>query len=99
MKIDYVQVLTDAIAAAAAAPVAENLASRRVYILPDTEHNRGLKVAAFKLGMIYGRSVFGCNALYVGYDNATGLEIGKADAMVSALRAAGVGCYRSTWDD
>ena len=97
--INYTQALTNAIAAAASAPVAENLASRRVFIVVDTEHNRGLKAAASKFNMIFGRSVLGCSALYVGYDNATGAELGKADAMVAALRAAGVGCYRTTWDD
>lgn len=64
-------------------------------------HQAGIKKAAQKLGKIFqARSHYGDrNALYVGYDNASGVELGKGTAIVNYLKAQGITCYRNEHGD
>ena len=72
----------------------------RVYVAISKEHRNGIKAAAKKLGVRYLGAESQCpHALYVGYDNATGIELGKGAAVAEALKAAGVSCYRDEYDD
>ena len=54
-----------------------------------------VSAAAKKLGKLFLRKVYGAgsNGLYVGYDNADGKALAKAEAMAKALSARGIPAY------
>jgi hypothetical protein len=65
----------------------------------EAQHKKdvaGIKKAAKALGKIYQTNGHGGlrKCLYVGYDNASGLELGRGTAIVAFLKANGIGCYR-----
>lgn len=64
-------------------------------------HVAGIKKAAKELDLIFQtRSHYGDrNALYVGYDNASGRELGRGTAIVAALKEAGIQAYRNEHGD
>ena len=96
--MDYVKILRNALAQPYS--TARATGCGRVYVAISKPHRRGIKAAAQKLGIRYLGSESQCpNALYVGYDNATGIELGKGAAIADALKAAGVECYRDEFDD
>ena len=92
--IDYV----GALERAKVAPVPPVRASGcgRVYIVPEKAHKRGLKAACAKVGMRWLADAYGSakGVIYVGYDNADGRALAKGAAMVEALKAEGIDCYR-----
>lgn len=112
-KRDYLKILTAALVAPYTS--ARPSGCGRVYVcVPSTtwqgtaDQNaqakadaRGIAAAAKKLGKIFQkRSHYGdSNALYVGYDNCTGAELGRGDAIVATLKAAGIDCYRNEHGD
>lgn len=55
----------------------------------------GFRNRVFQKQAAYGFS----DALYVGYDNATGIEAGFAEALARALKARGVQCYADFGQD
>jgi hypothetical protein len=64
-------------------------------------HIKGLKAACKALGKIFQtKSHYGDrNAIYVGYDNATGYELGRGTAIVNYLKSQGIDCYRNEHGD
>lgn len=74
----------------------------RVYVaIADDDHAKGIAKAARKLGLDFQkRSYYGTrNALYIGYDNLDGRELARGSAVVAALTAAGITCYRDEQGD
>lgn len=67
------------------------LSCARCYVTVYGPKARTVKAAAAKLGIRWTY-----RGLYVGYDNATGYEYAKAEAIAKALKAAGVDCYAET---
>jgi hypothetical protein len=101
-EVNYTAVLAEAFHK----PVAAERVSGcgRVYVAvttPDKFKLAAVKKAAKKLGKIFQtRSHYGDrNAIYIGYDNATGVELARGTAVVEALKAAGVECYRNEHGD
>ena len=96
--MDYAQILRNALAQPYSPARATGCG--RVYVVIAKPHRSGITAAAQKLGMRYLGSESQCpNALYIGYDNATGIELGKGAAIADALNAAGVACYRDEYGD
>ena len=96
--MDYVSILRSALNAPYS--TARATGCGRVYVAISKEHRRGIAAAAKKLGARYWGKESQCPyALYVGYDNGTGIELGKGTAIADALKAAGVSCYRDEYDD
>lgn len=97
--VDYVAILT----AAFAAPVVnEPSGCGRVYVaITDTLHVNAIKNAAKKIGKLFlTKGQRGDrNVLYIGYDNATGYELGRGTAVLNVLKAAGIGAYRNEHGD
>lgn len=97
--IDYVAALS----AAMSAPytVTGSSCCGRVYVVPAKDHKRGLRAAAKKLGARWLPEAYGTSrgVLYVGYDNADGNALARGAAMVAALKAHGVDCYRDEVTD
>ena len=97
--IDYVAALKDALTA----PYSVDARSccGRVYVVPAKDHKRGLRAAAKKLGARWLSEAYGTSrgVLYVGYDNADGHALARGAAMVAALKAHGVDCYRDEVTD
>jgi hypothetical protein len=73
----------------------------RVYVSVDKAHAKGVAAACKKLNLIFQKkSHYGAsNAVYVGYDNCDGKALAKGSAVVAALKAAGVDCYRDEQGD
>lgn len=97
---DYVAILKEGFFA----PVAAERSSGcgRVYVaITDPIHFKGIKAAAKYLGKIYQtKTHYGDrNAIYVGYDNATGVELARGTKLVEALKVAGIGAYRNEHGD
>lgn len=66
----------------------------RAYVQFSDKPSAAAVKALAKYGLrVMPRPSFRCKALYVGYDNATGIEYGKAEAIAAALSAAGISCY------
>ena len=90
--MNYLEIMTKAFAVRASP--ARPIGCCRVYISFDKDHAKGVAVAAKTLGKIFqkkGNMV--SNVLYVGYDNCSGIELGKADAMISCFKVHGINCY------
>jgi hypothetical protein len=49
--------------------------------------------ASLRKRIFTGRQGHVSDGIYVGYDNATGIERGRAEAFAAALKAQGVRCY------
>lgn len=77
-------------------PVPPNmsLACARVYVTVYGKHLRVVKAAAAKLGLRWTH-----RGIYVGYDNATGIEYMRGEAIAEALKAHGIDCYQHTDED
>ena len=74
----------------------------RVYVsISDPDAAKKVAAAAKKLGKDFQkRSHYGTkNALYVGYDNMDGMTLARGTAVVDALKAAGIPCYRDEHGD
>lgn len=74
----------------------------RIYVaISDKDQAKMVGKAAKKLGMIWDKkSHYGTpNALYIGYDNCDGNALAKGTAVVNALKAIGVSCYRDEHGD
>jgi hypothetical protein len=76
----------------------------RVYVLisgSDRKLMNAVSAAAKALGLIFQRNAYygAKNALYVGYDNATGRELAKGEAIAEVLKAKGIPCYSEAWGD
>ncbi len=76
------------------APSNMYLSCARVYVTVYGPKLRTVKAAAKKLGIRWTH-----RGLYVGYDNATGREYMKGEAVVSHLKDAGVDCFHHTDED
>lgn len=61
----------------------------------DKTELRRVGVAAKKCGLMWLRKAYGTggNVIYVGYDNASGIPLAKANAMVSALEKHDIKSY------
>lgn len=70
------------------------LSCARVYVTVYGPKARTVKAAAKKLGITWTH-----RGLYVGYDNATGAEYMRGEAIARTLKAAGVDCYQHTDED
>lgn len=70
------------------------LACARVYVTVYGAKARTVKAAAKRLGLLWTH-----RGLYVGYDNASGTEYMRGEAVAAQLRAAGVDCYQHTDQD
>jgi len=76
--------------------------SGRVYVvITEKEHAKGVAKAAKALGKIFQtKAHYGMrNALYIGYDNATGRELARGTKVVEVLKAHGIGAYRDEHGD
>lgn len=61
-------------------------------------HIAGIKKAAgtrFQAKNHYGNR----NSIYVGYDNCSGIELGRGTAIVEFLKGHGINCYRDEHGD
>jgi hypothetical protein len=67
----------------------------------DLKKKRALAAASKRLGLLYLTKAYGTggNALYIGYDNATGVALAKAEAVAASLNASGVACYTDAVGD
>lgn len=62
------------------------------------KHVAGIKKAAgsrFQARNHYGNR----NSIYIGYDNASGVELGRGTAIVAFLKSKGIDCYRDEHGD
>lgn len=76
------------------APPNMYLSCARVYVTVYGPKLRTVKAAAKRLGIKWTH-----RGIYVGYDNASGREYMKGEAIVSKLTAAGVDCFHHTDED
>lgn len=98
--MDYVKILRDAYAAVSTAERASGCG--RVYVcIADKKHRAGIKAAAKKLGKTYQtEAAYGFKyVLYVGYDNNTGVELGKGTKIANMLVMAGIDAFREEAGD
>lgn len=101
-KLDYVKIMEQAFSEARNAPNERAYGCGRIYVvITDKDHVKGIAAAAKKLGRIFQRNAYyGMkNALYVGYDNASGKEMAMGAAVVRVLKANGISCYRDEHGD
>lgn len=77
-----------------AAPANMYLSCARVYVTVYGPKLRTVKAAAKRLGIRWTH-----RGIYVGYDNASGREYMRGEAIVTALKSAGVDCYHHTDED
>lgn len=100
MKTDFHAILSDAFSKPVAAE--RGIGCGRIYVaITDDAAAKEIAKAAKRLGKIFDkRSHYGTrNALYIGYDNCDGMALARGTAIVSALKAAGVSCYRDEHGD
>lgn len=76
------------------APSTMYLSCARVYVTVYGPKLRTVKAAAKKLGIRWTH-----RGLYVGYDNASGREYMRGEAIAAHLKSAGVDCYQHTDED
>ncbi len=69
----------------------------RAYVCVSGDRKTVNAVAASckTLGLMFLRKAYGVggNAIYMGYDNATGGPMARAEAFAAALRENGISCY------
>ena len=102
-KTDYVALLTAALAAPFTRP-ARGYGCGRAYVAisgSDRKVVNGVASAAKKLGKIFQRKGYAGarNVLYIGYDNATGEMLAKAEAVATYLTNNGVSAYSDAYAD
>lgn len=98
--MELTQILTEAFAKPISAERA--IGCGRIYVaISDKEAAKNVAKAAKKIGKIFDkRSHYGTsNALYIGYDNCDGIALARGTAVVAALKAAGISCYRDEHGD
>lgn len=98
--MDYAALLTEAFSK----PVVRErgIGCGRIYVaITDDAAAKAIAKAAKKIGKIFDkRSHYGTrNALYIGYDNCDGMALARGTAVVAALTAAGIPCYRDEHGD
>ncbi len=76
----------------------------RIYVdvsLPDRASKNAVTTAAKALGLSYGTNHYSKSktSLYIGYDNATGREYAKGQAVADALTALGWSAYADGYGD
>jgi hypothetical protein len=99
-KLNYAEILKAAMAQKGDFLNGPGVACGRVYVAISKEHRAGIRAAAKKLGVRYLGIESQCpHALYIGYDNATGVELSKGAKVAAALKAAGIGAYRDEYGD
>lgn len=92
---DMVTVLANAMKAKGEpVPARMYLSCARVYVTVFGPKLRTVKAAAKRLGVTWTY-----RGIYVGYDNASGAEYMRGEAIAKALNAAGVGAYQHTDQD
>lgn len=98
---DCRRAIANGLAAGSKAVPERGVEGGRIYVSVDKAHAAGVKKAAKAAGLIFeGRSHYGSsNALYIGYDNCDGRALAKGTAMVAALKAEGIGCFRDEQED
>ena len=99
---NYNTLLSNALAAGAAAPKERGLGCGRIYVsIVEKEDARGIAKAAKSLGHLFQKRGYAgaTNVLYVGYDNCDGEALGQGTAIVKSLQEAGVRCYRDEYGD
>jgi hypothetical protein len=72
------------------------LSCARVYVSVYGKHKRNVMNACKKLGITWSSYRSG---IYVGYDNATGFEYMRGEAIARALKVFGVECYQHCDED
>jgi hypothetical protein len=77
-----------------AAPANMYLSCARIYVTVYGPKLRTVKAAAKRLGITWTH-----RGIYVGYDNASGREYMRGEAIAAALSAAGVNAYQHTDED
>ena len=101
-KLDYNDILAEALRTAADATPERISGCGRVYVcIVDKAHVKGVEKAAKAAGRIFQRKGYAGmrNVLYVGYDNATGKELARGTAMAMVFEAHGISCYRDEQGD
>ena len=99
-KLNYTEILRNAFAQTSDFANGPTCGCGRVYVAIGKDHRRGISAAAKKLGIRYlGRESQCPNALYIGYDNASGIELSRGAKIADALKAAGVDAYRDEYAD
>lgn len=102
-KEQILAALTSAFAVSPPAKIGPTGGCGRVYVsvTGDRATINGVAAAAKKLGIIFQRKAhYGMrNALYVGYDNASGRLLAKGEAVAEALTAAGIPAYMDAHGD
>ncbi len=101
--------VTAVLLAANAAPRKESYGPRggcgRAYVCISSTNGRktinAVAAACKALGLMFLRKAYGVgnNAIYIGYDNATGTMLAKSDAFAEALNAQGIACYTDAHGD
>lgn len=102
VKINYNDIMAEALRAAADAKPEFRSGCGRVYVcIVDKAHVKGVEKAAMAAGRRFLRKGYAGmrNVLYVGYDNATGKELAMGTAMAKVFEAHGIKCYRDEQGD
>jgi hypothetical protein len=70
------------------------LGAARVYVTVYGPHLKAVKKEAKALGLMWTH-----HGLYIGYDNFTGSEYMRGEAIARALKAVGISAYQHTVED
>ncbi len=71
----------------------------RAYVVLSSRNDRktinAVSAACKALGLMFLRKAYGAgsNAIYIGYDNATGAELARSEAFAKELEKHGIPCY------
>jgi hypothetical protein len=98
--MDYAAILSDAMSKKIGAERPQGCC--RVYVsISDDAAAKAIAKVAKQLSLDFQkRSYYGTkNALYIGYDNMDGQVLARGSAVVNALKAAGISCYRDEQGD
>lgn len=88
-----------ALFAAGIAPGARACARAYVVIVDKADRPIAKRWATAKRRIWTGPSGHMPNAIYVGYDNASGIECGRAEAFADELKKAGIAAYAEAMED
>lgn len=100
--MDYRKILTEAFEQPAQSTAGMYLSCARVYVMvSDKAHVAGIEAAAKALGKQFQKKAhYGfSNALYIGYDNATGQTYGQGLAVAAHLSVCGISSYCDAGED
>lgn len=97
--MDYVAILQSALSKPVIAERSQGAC--RVYVSVGAEHAKKMAAAAKKLNKDFQKKTYygTSNAIYIGYDNFDGKALAQGAAVVEALQAAGIQCYRDEQGD